>query len=750
MKKFKISNIDIIKVDRAVEPHTMINPETGEQVEVTMQSDHDEYAERGFVMPEQMQQQQPPQQAGYMYGGEHNQMGGTVDNTIGYSAKKRKFKHGGEVDKYENLTGQYISELPPHLLHQADSEVEDDEYLRFPNGEIREAKGNTHENGGISLRLPNGTQILSDHLKVGTDLAKELKKEHGINVRATDTYANALEKYEKKLGLEKLNDEQAELFEMLDKEQKTVDKKTQRVNLEYLNSKILDIENKKKVLGEEKSSLFTKLFDKQEASKPNKDMEEFRYGGLSHSKIKSIADKHGISMEKAMFLLGGKKGYYEDGAEAINAVKGRPYDPNESFTEKGIDRLNMLRKNAGLEPISYDASKEEIRQAAGEMQKATIASNPELVTDYMLSYSHRPTNKLLGIMGISEKEAKTISPEELNKRLREAYDSGKITANQIAEGFQDNLWDYRGLQKDVVEVTPEELAKIQAEQRGLTSGDKTYYADPNTEGRYVEYVAKEATPAETPAETPTEQPDPTANIYETDKSGIVKQGARGFIFPDQSMLPPGALEPHLMARARRQRIDPVKMGVEDQLTEINRQAKAVEDQLSTIPPTQRAAALASILATTQQSGAKAITDVNRLNTQQQQSAELFNVNQADTERQLQNANLLNFEERQLTAKAKTDKDLRDYLEFNRNVALNNYRNQQTLNMIDVLSPDFSLDMFGNAIGYTPSYNFQLGDGSKSIQDITQEELDAMNAQEQARYKTALLMNSVYNNNNTGK
>lgn len=729
MKKFKISKIDVIKHDKAVEPHVMINPETGEQVEVTMQSEHEELTEQGFVMGDQVQQQQAPQQPTYNIGGTHN-----ADSTIGINKKKKKHKDGG-VSKYDNLTGQFIEELPTRLLHKADSEVEDDEFLKFPNGEIREAKGDTHENGGIDLNLPDNTQILSDHLKVGKTLAKDLKKEHGINVKASDTYAQALTKYNKKLGLEELNNTQAELFEMLEKEEKTSDDKTKKVNASYINSKIVDIENKKKALGEDKSAMFDKLFDKQEATKPKK-KEEFRYGGVSEAKIRAIAEKNGLSMDKAMFLLGGKKGHYQDGDEVIGDeeetiraiiehentqtgnVAGHQSKEGQFFGRSDEEIKTRIKQGANLYPELYNKY-----FAAGDFSK-----------DNVLGFQQDYNKQADANLAFAEKSMAAPEFEKFKNRIEESKfvddpSSFRYTDSKLGRftssrpGFESKVFNEektKALKEQGITHLSQLLSNPEkAKAAGLTEEDiarassiKTDNPDINFALAPIKEQAAEPV-AEPVVEEEIVQPDPTEDIVSTGFIPEAKQ-AKGFVFPDQSLLPPGALEPHLLLKSRRQRIDPVKMGVEDQLTEINRQAENVESQLATLPANQRAAALASILATTQQSGAKAITDVNRLNVQQQQSADLFNIQQADTEKQLQGANLLSFEQRQLTAKAKTDKDLRDYLEFNRNVALNNLRNQQTLNMLDVTSPDFELDMFGNAVNFDPSYNYQLGKGNNSL------------------------------------
>jgi len=723
MKKFKLANIDIIKHDKAIEPHVMVNPKTGDQVEVTMQSEHEEYTKKGFVMSQQTAPQQGAPQPEYKVGGTHN-----ADSTIGYSAKNKKkiYENGAEVDKYENLTGQYIEELPTRLLHKADSEVEKNEFLNI-NNQIRKAVGDSHENGGIDLDLPDKTQVLSDNLEIGKTLAKDLNKEYYLNVKAKDTYSSVLAKYNKKIGLDQLNDSQVEFFKMLEKEEKTTDDKTQTVNSGYINAKLVEIEGKKKVLGEEQAAMFKKLFDIQESKpKPKKDKKEFKFGGVSESKIRAIAEKNDLSMEKVMFLLGGeKKGYYEDGDELgdpDNEELAKYAITGTEDTESG--NVRGKQHKSGLYYGEDDAEMEE-RIASIKLR------NPELYQKYLEAGVLSKEN-VGGFQQDWQKQAQaninyakqTLSPEEF-KHYEATVQKDMFSDDESWRGIDSKWGDFTssrpGFSSQLFNIEKTDALAAQgithlsqvlndpekAAEAGLTPEDIERAKKIKTDNPDINFSL-----------LPTKEKE--VDIPEVEKeeeiedltSSYIPRGrkrAKGFVFPDQSLLPPGALEPHLLGKARRGLIDPIKIGVEDQLTEINKQGLLAIGNLESLPANQRAAALSSILAATTTAGATAIQGVNRTNAKQAQSAELFNINQMDAEHQLQNANNLNFEQRQLTAKAKTDKDLRDYLEFNRNVKLNNLVSQQKLNMIDTMSPDFELDMFGNAVNFDPSSNFQLGD-----------------------------------------
>ena len=57
------------------------------------------------------------------------------------------------------------------------------------------------------MDLEDGTRILSDYLKVGAKNAKILNDQFDLGVKASDTYATVVEKFNKKSGLNKITEE---------------------------------------------------------------------------------------------------------------------------------------------------------------------------------------------------------------------------------------------------------------------------------------------------------------------------------------------------------------------------------------------------------------------------------------------------------------------------------------------------------------------------------------------------------------
>lgn len=55
--------------------------------------------------------------------------------------------------------------------------IEDNELLEYPDGQVAQAEGATHEQGGINTSVPSGTKIYSDRIKVGDHTMAERKAE---------------------------------------------------------------------------------------------------------------------------------------------------------------------------------------------------------------------------------------------------------------------------------------------------------------------------------------------------------------------------------------------------------------------------------------------------------------------------------------------------------------------------------------------------------------------------------------------
>ena len=302
---------------------------------------------------------------------------------------------------YKDMTGQFIRELPEHAEDMANAEIEGGEYVKDASS-VKKAEGETHERGGIKTKLEDGTRVLSDHLKVGGELARKLTKEFEIKIKATDTYSKVLDKYLSKIGHTEATEEAEKYIKELDEQkQKVDDETTLALNQEILMDEIREYGQKLQELEQPKQEMFDLLYTAQETAKKDKENKDgkFRYGGEQQKERLKDFYNQAVAL-----------GYEGD--------------------------LNL---------------KGDLGQEAGKLQKFMVSTNPQAVLSYFKESGQPMTAKGVDILKKSNPEAfkqlgldinrasTNYTPEEKNKLAQTA----KVDDNFWLEQFQDNKWDWR-------------------------------------------------------------------------------------------------------------------------------------------------------------------------------------------------------------------------------------------------------------------------------------------------------------------
>lgn len=630
----------------------------------------------------------------------------------GYNIDKIELEDDNGLPISKKLTGEYLTGLSRDSATQPNAEVEGDEYVKFPDQETQKVKGPSHEKGGVPVNIPDGTKILSKSLNLTKNQVKTLKEVFDIDLTTKDNYSAALDRYTKKIGLKKLNDEQEEVFKSLQKimeKKDSTDTKTFKQNQQFLSKKIYDIERQKEPVEQQRSQFFDILFEMQEKSKADKGDEEamFRYGGIQRSNFEAVAQRLGLDPQQAAMMLKAKREgikMFEEGGTQEDTY---PYPEQQAYTPEGVQRLNEFRKKVGLPVIPENSSKAVVQSAVKEMQSKMSKENPDLVVNYMLEVSHQPNNKLAN-------KLKSIGYNPTNEGVKKALADGKLKNTDVVDAYQDGKWWYRSLLTDAKKVTPEELKALETDlqTKGVKQGEYTYLFDPKTD-TYTRYYTddKKTEDKKVDDKTPPPPPppkDPAREYPITDRVTQTpqKQYPRLFYMPDQSVLPPTPAEAHLKVTNRLERLDPTRIGIEQTIQDTNDQRNFVADQLSNLPDAQRAALMANLLANSQKTVGDAAFKANVQNAQNYQNVEQANLQLAAQEDQLNSQNALDYERRQFTAAAKADEALRGYYDYNRKVNTTNFQNQQKLNLIDSLFPDFDLDFYGASVNYNPKSEWQ--------------------------------------------
>lgn len=360
--------------------------------------------------------------------------------------------HSKELPLDKFLTGHFASELEPNPVVSPDSEIEKGEWVLYPDGNIQKAFGEKHENGGIKMVLPDGAKIVTNAIKLGGDNAKRLSKEYGIKVSAKDTYAQAIDKYSKKVGLDKIVKDQASYFKALEDlhNNTDIDSNTALVNEEFLSGKINNLERSKKDAERELITFFSETFDLQESYKQNSDKdydnETFKYGGVSHNDLKIVADRLGITLDEVIAIRSGKptKKPVKFGVGGIKKYnEGGGKDPQGDIIDAATERdqtnyrvvINRLRAELRDGTIDEETYKKKISEKIPEYD---FSFDTALTKDPKLREISFNVAKLSNALqdGIS-------ATERAQRQSKEGVGYGKIKTKEDFENyFQEQLSNF--------------------------------------------------------------------------------------------------------------------------------------------------------------------------------------------------------------------------------------------------------------------------------------------------------------------
>lgn len=210
-------------------------------------------------------------------------------------------KEGGQIQDEKILTGGYTTGIPENAPITPTAEVERNEFLLQNDGSVQQVLGNTHEQGGELMDLEAGTRVVSDHLKIGGEFSKRLNKDFDLNTRAKDTYAKAIEKYRKKIGLQKVLDEYQEVIGKIKDQEETEHTQTREINLGFLAQRVQELEAQKAPLEEELSKFTEFVFQEQESKKEEtQPTSSYQDGGEVQQILQTYSQVTGIPYEQLL------------------------------------------------------------------------------------------------------------------------------------------------------------------------------------------------------------------------------------------------------------------------------------------------------------------------------------------------------------------------------------------------------------------------------------------------------------------
>lgn len=603
------------------------------------------------------------------------------------------FAEGGQKkDLHKAMTGEYQFALNMEKpIAEPNAEVEGGEYILDSRG-IRKFEGKSHEKGGMPVKLEEGSRIISNHLKIGVELAKELSKSLKLPFKATDTYAKALDRFTNASGLTKVNDEMQKLISKMDEQKSNSnDKETFALNNQFLNNAINNKNKEKEPLEKDRAKFFDMIFKKQEESKKEESEYKMEMGG----DYLGIASKHSISPERAKELL-----------------KNLPHYQNATpeYTEK--DRRERFKdfvtsaRVAGYEG-DVNMNAKDLGAEAGKLQKFMVENYPERVRDYFEVSGQPLTAKHVDLLkakspwafkvtGIPPNKPSASYTNEEKLKLKKAFaeadenqsvagEDNKNYNNFILEGFNDEKWDWRF---PVSAVTDKSNIK--------PAGAKILSPTPT--------VSKMPPPAITKLETPLKTPDKTP-VKELEK--VKDKNRRGLLLlPDQTPLMPSSIQPSLKIQRRYSRIGYNDISPEQALTEMNRSEVGTQNQLKDMSPQQRAAASVALTANANTASNKVIADVNRTNAAGRNAVDVYNAKVSDAEENASAGDALDYEKRTYMAQNAYEQNLNNFYNKLQKNQMNNWKTVEGFNRYNALNPDVQFTGEGyevnNNIALTPS------------------------------------------------
>jgi hypothetical protein len=609
---------------------------------------------------------------------------------------------------------------------------------------------------------------------------KEIKKTYGIDVSVKNTYADVLDKYSKKIGLEKLLKEQEDAFVQLKKiTENALSEGSLNVNNQFLQKKIYNLQvgitEKQTAMG----NMFEDLFEKQQESKGEEAQEQtvqtgqaqpvgqatdpniqgamqgdlneqqmMKLGGHVEN-LRSVASKYNMTPAQAYELLdrSGKLPKFDGGGIIYNVFTGKneygdqyrndrkSQKPGESAygavsAQKSIDYLYSnfptilsSEKYKGL--LEFKDGKPVLKSGINLKKENELIYN--LQNDMNTQMKSSAEYILNDNTGRFSEEAKTSAKTYLEKETfteDKTVDKGIRTFDKKLGEFTGGRYsigldlvtpeDYKVLQSTgkttVSQLTQEDIAKLSSESQKrindikptLTKGEDfliSQFANPKVES---------TPPVTIPPADSTKTPPAGGNTIVDDITieEQKKKFPRLFYTPDQSLPPPIGLQAESMAQINLQRLDPLRIGIEDQLKKIGDERGFVASQLESLPPSQRSAMLANLVATASATESDAITKANQINTQNLSQTELYNNAQTDKETVGNAESRLNYEQRALSGLGKTQNEIHNYFMANREIYLNNLKEEDTQRRMKDLFADVSIDSFGTPY-YDPQSNFQV-------------------------------------------
>ena len=374
-----------------------------------------------------------------------------------YRGKRGVFKEGGEITNADLLTGNYITE---EGQQDPNIEIEEGEHTKnSQTGEVQEAAGKKHSEGGISVNLPDQSKVLSDYTKIGSTNVKAFEDMFDVKLKASDTFATVLDKYNKKIGINKLEEEEKELVTKVEKNSNSpIEKKTKQINEDFLAQELAELSKKKEALNKVKSEAFEAIFKEQEKIPKKGDGTQVldesgkpmaQEGGVMDENIIALAEQYGTTPEQILQILQENNMKQEGGEQQ---AQGQP-DPQQIIQAyaqmAGQDPNQVMRQIQQMPPEEQQAA---LQQMMAALQQGQQSGQEEQAEGQMSApaeeVQEQPQMQDGGYSGLPIHQEGKYTKEEQAARLHDFYVNATTAGYEGAE-------DIGSIQKFMAKKHPE-------------------------------------------------------------------------------------------------------------------------------------------------------------------------------------------------------------------------------------------------------------------------------------------------------
>lgn len=524
-------------------------------------------------------------------------------------------------------------------------EVEAGEFVQNSgDGSIKEVVGKSHKNGGEKISLPNNSRILSDYTKIGAKNIETFTKLYDIKLKASDTFATVLDKYNKKIGLKDLEEEETDLLEKFEKnETSSIDETTKKINEDFLTQEINHLNRKKEALNKLKEEAFDNIFVEQEkipkkgdgtkvldeGGKPIEDKEMYQEGGETGNSaeqiIQAYAQMSGQDPNAVVQQL--QEMSPEEQQQAIQQMVVALQQGQPQMQEGGKFKKYQEAPIVVDQPNFSFATQYSPIVPGYDVTGSSILNQPILSdVEYMQHYV--PGKGYGQKMQDVEKTINThnwyFDSEEKKKAFREAAMSDKADAQKPVGDFQKAYNDELTQRAKKAGVSQEEIKNlintVGFTGKGVQQLDSKFGAFTSSRPLFNFNKTPEAI-VEAPVEPGT---DPQKVRRDLTKNIIYDQGL-------PYLLPPSAPIAPYLQQVNLNRLEGQKGSVENQLQASENARQAAYEATRGLPPAQAAAIMANYLASSGQQDTQGIAAQEMQDLQNKARVEQYNAGQGDKE-----------------------------------------------------------------------------------------------------------------------